>query len=82
MLGARCLAARPISGPVGEALPHSPAPLDNTAAVCDPLEDAVIPLLMRAGVDVETWGFGTVLAGGSKGWFLTMPASADSGLER
>ena len=43
--------------------------------LCDALEDQVISFPVRAGVDVETWGFGTVLAGGWKGWFATIPIS-------
>ena len=43
--------------------------------LCDPLEDQVISFPVRAGVDVETWGYGAVLAGGWKGWFVTIPAS-------
>jgi len=43
--------------------------------LCDPLEDQVISFPVRAGVDVQTWGFGAVLAGGWNGWFVTIPAT-------
>jgi hypothetical protein len=43
--------------------------------LCDSLEGQVISFPVRANVDVQTWGIGTVLAGGWNGWFTTIPAS-------
>ena len=43
--------------------------------LCDLLTDQVILLPVRADVDIETYGFGTILAGGWKGWFAVIPAT-------
>ncbi|MDH3749175.1 MAG: hypothetical protein OEU40_01140 [Gammaproteobacteria bacterium] len=44
--------------------------------LCDALENQIISFPVRADVDVETWGYGALLAGGWKGWFVTIPATA------
>ena len=43
--------------------------------LCDALENQIISFPVRADVDVETWGYGALLAGGWKGWFVTIPAT-------
>jgi len=43
--------------------------------LCDALEDQIISFPVRADVDVESWGYGAILAGGWKGWFVTIPAT-------
>jgi hypothetical protein len=43
--------------------------------LCDALENQIISFPVRAPVDVESWGYGALLAGGWKGWFVTIPAT-------
>ncbi len=60
--------------------------LDETGTDCSPiilrpptcnlLEDQIISFPVRANVDIRIYGIGTILAGGWKGWFAVVPATA------